>query len=178
MVSDERLAGRLRALIDDVPDFPRPGIVFRDITRLLADAGAFRDVVDAIAAPHRDAGIAAVAGIESRGFVVGGAVARALGAGFIAVRKEGKLPRTTLSEAYALEYGEAVLEVHADAIREGERVLLVDDLLATGGTAAAAATLLERLGARVMGLAFVIELAGLGGAAALGQRPHTSLVVI
>ena len=178
MVSDEQLAGRLRALIQDVPDFPRPGIVFRDITGLLADAGAFHDLVEAIAAPHRESRIGAVAGIESRGFVIGGAVAQSLGAGFVAVRKAGKLPRTTLSEAYALEYGEAVLEVHADAIREGERVLLVDDLLATGGTAAAAAILLERLGARVVSVAFVVELAGLGGAAALGRRPHTSLVVI
>ena len=178
MASADDLPGRLRALIHDVPDFPRPGIVFRDITGLLADGPAFHDAVDAIVDAHRDDGIESVAAIESRGFVLGGAVAYALGAGFVAVRKGGRLPRTTISQSYALEYGEAVLEVHADALPRRERVLVVDDLLATGGTAAAALTLLERLGAEVAGLAFLVELTGLGGAAALAGRPYTALVII
>jgi len=178
MVRDEQLAERLRSHIRDVPDFPQPGVVFRDITALLADATAFGEAVAAMAGSFRDDAVSAVAGIESRGFILGGAVAHALGAGFIAVRKQGRLPRRTISEAYRLEYGEAVLEAHADAVGEGERVLVVDDLLATGGTAAAAASLLDRLGARVVGLAFLVELAGLGGAAALGSRRHTSLVVL
>ena len=178
MVRDEQLAERLRSHIRDVPDFPQPGVVFRDITALLADATAFGEAVAAMAGSFRDDAVSAVAGIESRGFILGGAVAHALGAGFIAVRKQGRLPRRTISEAYRLEYGEAVLEAHADAVGEGERVLIVDDLLATGGTAAAAASLLDRLGARVVGLAFLVELAGLGGSAALGSRQHTSLVVL
>ncbi|MBV8194163.1 MAG: adenine phosphoribosyltransferase [Candidatus Dormibacteraeota bacterium] len=178
MATDQALAARLRALIHDVPDFPKPGIVFRDITALLADARAFADTVNAIAEPHRAAGVAAVAGIESRGFILGGAVARELGAGFVAVRKQGRLPRATLTEAYNLEYGEAVLEVHADALSAGERVLIVDDLLATGGTATAAASLFERLGCQVVGLSFLVELAGLGGAEAVARWPHGALVVI
>ena len=174
----DELAMRLRSFIDDVPDCPRPGIVFRDLTRLLADAGAFAAATAAIAERWRGAEIAAVAGIESRGFIIGGAVARGLDAGFIAVRKQGRLPRATLAQSYSLEYGEAVLEVHADALGAGERVLVVDDLLATGGTAAAAAALLERLGATVVGLGFLVELAGLGGADALRGREATSLVVL
>ena|SRR5438309_953142 len=178
MVRDKRLSERLRALIRDVPDFPRPGVVFRDITVLLADAGAFGDVVTAMADPYREDAVAAVAGVESRGFILGGGVAHALGAGFIAVRKQGRLPRAAVSEAYSLEYGEAVLEAPADTVREGQRVLIVDDLIATGGTATATAALLDRLGARVVGLAFLVELAGLGGAGALGSRRYTSLIVL
>lgn len=177
MASDE-LAARLRALIRDVPDFPRPGIVFRDITGLLADAAALRDAVDAMAAAHRDAAIATVAGIESRGFILGGAIAHALGAGFLVVRKGGRLPRSTVAQAYQLEYGEAVLEVHADAVKRGQRVIVVDDLLATGGTAAATVALLRRLGAEVVACAFLVELDGLGGSRALGPIGHTSLVHI
>lgn len=177
MAADDVVA-RLRALIQDVPDFPRPGIVFRDITGLLADAAGFRDAVNELAAAHRTAAVAMVAGIESRGFILGGAIAHVLGAGFLAVRKQGRLPRSTVSEAYQLEYGEAVLEIHADAIRPGQRVLVVDDLLATGGTAAATVALLQRLGADVVGCAFLVELDGLGGGRALGSIGHTSLVHI
>jgi adenine phosphoribosyltransferase len=168
----------LRALIRDVADFPRPGIVFRDITALLADSAALRQGVDAMAEPWRTAGVTAVAGIESRGFILGGAIAYALGAGFVAVRKEGRLPRRTVSQAYQLEYGEAVLEVHADAVQAGQRVLVVDDLLATGGTAAATIALLRQVGADVAGCAFLIELDGLGGSHALGSIGHTSLLFL
>lgn len=173
---EQRLA--LRTLIQDVPDFPRPGIVFRDITGLLGDARAFGEAVDAMAEAWRTAQVTAVAGIESRGFILGGAIAHSLGAGFLAVRKQGRLPRATVSEAYQLEYGEAVLEVQADAVQPQQRVLVVDDLLATGGTAAAAAALLVRVGAEVAGCAFLIELAGLGGSHRLGQIRHTSLLLI
>ena len=168
----------LRALIRDVPDFPRPGIVFRDITVLLADATGFREAVDAMAASWDGAGVSAVAGIESRGFILGGAIAHELGAGFVAVRKQGRLPRMTVAEAYQLEYGEAVLEVHADAVQPDQRVLVVDDLLATGGTAAATVHLLQRIGADVVGCAFLVELDGLGGSRTLGQIGHTSLLLI
>ena len=175
---DSDPTGALRALIRDVADFPRPGIVFRDITVLLADASGFRQAVDAMAGAWRGAGVTAVAGIESRGFILGGAIAVALDAGFVAVRKQGRLPRTTVAEAYQLEYGEAVLEVHADAVQPGQRVLVVDDLLATGGTAAATVHLLHRLGADVAGCAFLVELDGLGGSRTLGQIGHTSVLVI
>ncbi|MBV8528506.1 MAG: adenine phosphoribosyltransferase [Candidatus Dormibacteraeota bacterium] len=168
----------LRALIRDVPDFPRPGIVFRDITVLLADPAGFRQAVDVMAERWREAEVTAVAGIESRGFILGGAIAHVLGAGFVAVRKQGRLPGTTVAEAYQLEYGEAVLEVHADAVQAGERVLVVDDLLATGGTAAATVHLLRRIGAEVVGCAFLVELDGLGGSGTLGQTGHTSLLLI
>lgn len=175
---DSDPTGALRALIRDVPDFPRPGILFRDITVLLADATAFGRAVDAMAGAWRGAGVTAVAGIESRGFILGGAIALTLEAGFVAVRKEGRLPRTTVAEAYQLEYGEAVLEVHADAVQPRERVLVVDDLLATGGTAAATVHLLRRLGADVAGCAFLVELNGLGGSRTLGQIGHTSVLLI
>jgi adenine phosphoribosyltransferase len=172
----EPLVERLRSLVREIPDFPRQGVLFRDITTLLRDAGAFRAAIDALVEAHRHAGVEVVAGVESRGFVLGGAVAYLLGAGFVPVRKQGKLPAQTISVAYALEYGEAVLEVHADAIRPGQRVLIVDDLLATGGTARASAELIERLGGQVVGIAFLIELAGFGGAEALGERSHVSLI--
>ncbi len=172
----EPLSGRLRALIRDVPDFPRSGVLFRDITTLLRDAQAFRAALDALAGVYRDAGVEVVVGIESRGFVLGGALAYLLGTGFVPVRKQGKLPYRTISAEYSLEYGEAVLEVHADAITPGQRVLIVDDLLATGGTAKATASLVERLGGVVVGIAFLIELSDLPGSAALGNRPHVSLV--
>ena len=178
MADAHALEQRLRALIRDVPDFPRAGIVFRDITTLVADPGGFRDAVDAMAAQWREARVTAVAGIESRGFILGGAIAHELGAGFVAVRKQGRLPRTTVAEAYQLEYGEAVLEVHADAVQPDQRVLVVDDLLATGGTAAATVHLLRRLGADVAGCAFLVELDGLGGSRTLGQIGHTSLLLI
>jgi adenine phosphoribosyltransferase len=176
MIQSLDLTERLRALVRDVPDFPRPGIVFRDITGLLGDAHAFAAAMDAIADAHRHDGVDLVAGIESRGFILGGAIAHTLRAGFIPVRKAGRLPSTTISATYSLEYGEAVVEIHADAVRPGQRVLIVDDLLATGGTAAAAASLVERLGGHVAGLAFLIELPDLGGASVLGGRPYTSLM--
>ena len=167
---------RLRSLIRDVPDFPRPGIVFKDITLLLGDAAAFTAAVSALAAPYLDAQVDIVAGIESRGFILGGAVADRLGAGFALVRKEGRLPSARISQAYTLEYGEAVIEMHSDAVKPGQRVLIVDDLLATGGTAGAAAALVDRLGGNILGFAFLIELSALEGSAALGGRPYLALL--
>src|ERR1700730_6957159 len=157
-IQERDVVERLRSLIRDVPDFPRPGIVFKDITLLLGDRTAFTDAVSALAEPYRDAGVDLVAGIESRGFILGGAVADRLGAGFALVRKEGRLPSTRISQAYTLEYGEAVIEMHSDAIKPGERVLIVDDLFATGGTAGAAGALVDRLRCRIVGFAFLIEL--------------------
>lgn len=153
----------LKSLIRDVPDFPVPGILFRDVTPLLRDPAGMRAVVEALAGEWRDRGVDAVAGIESRGFIFGAPLAMALGVGFVPIRKLGKLPARTVRRDYALEYGTATLEMHHDAVRPGERVLLVDDLLATGGTARAAAELVEEVGARVAGISFVIELAALGG---------------
>ena len=137
---------------------------------------AFAAAVSAMAEPYLDRGVEIVAGIESRGFILGGAVADRLGAGFALVRKEGRLPSTRISQSYTLEYGEAVVEMHADAIQPGQRVLIVDDLLATGGTAGAAAALVDRLGGDIVGFAFLIELSALGGSAALGGRPYTALL--
>jgi adenine phosphoribosyltransferase len=164
------------ALIRDVPDFPKPGITFKDITPLLADPEAFAEVVDRLAEPFVGRGITKVVGIEARGFVVAAPVAHRLGAGFVPVRKPGKLPWETASEAYELEYGTDELEVHLDAIAPGEKVLVVDDVIATGGTALAAARLVEGLGGQVVGLAFLLELAFLGGADRLGELPHVSLL--
>src|SRR3984893_3556107 len=176
MATGDGAVARLRSLIRDVPDVPRPGIIFKDITALLGDAGALRDAVDLMAAPYRDSGIEIVAGVESRGFILGGAVAYVLNAGFAPVRKKGRLPGTTISIAYELEYGEAVLEMHADALVRQPRVLVVDDLLAPGGTATAAASLVEQMGGHVVGLAFLIELSQLAGEVALGSRPHTAVM--
>ncbi len=170
------LGARLAAVVRAVPDHPRPGIVFRDITTLLADGRAFQEAVDALAQPYAGAGVDLVVGIESRGFILAAPVAYLLGAGFVPMRKQGRLPAATVSAAYVLEYGEAVLEVHADAVAHGQRVLIVDDVLATGGTATAAIELVEQLGGVVAGLAFLIELGGLGGSMALGGRAHTSLI--
>ncbi len=170
------ISARLAAIVRAVPDHPRAGIVFRDITTLLADGQAFAEAVDAIAATYADAQVDVVAGIELRGFILAGPIAYLLGAGFVPMRKQGRLPAATVSIPYALEYGEAVLEIHADAVTRGQRVLIVDDVLATGGTAAAAIELIERLGGVVAGLAFLIELDGLGGSAALGGRDHSSLI--
>jgi adenine phosphoribosyltransferase len=167
---------RLRAAIRDIPDFPQPGILFRDITPLLADAGALRLTVDLLAAAWRGDALDYIVGIESRGFLFGMPLAYALGTGFVPVRKAGKLPSATITEAYSLEYGTNTVEVHADAVQPGQRVLVVDDLLATGGTAAATVTLLRRLGAEVVGVAFVIELATLGGRARLGDVPTQTLI--
>jgi adenine phosphoribosyltransferase len=170
------LVVRLRSIIRDVPDFPRAGILFKDVTELLADPIAFRHAIDAIVAAFRDDAVDAVVGVESRGFILGGVVAYLLGVGFVPVHKQGKLPRATRSAAYSLEYGEAVLEIHEDALAPGRRVLVVDDLLATGGTAAATISLVEMLGAEVIGTAFLVELSEFGGAAPLGDRRRVSLV--
>lgn len=157
----------IRDLIRTIPDFPREGILFRDVTTLLADAGGLAATVEALAQPYAEARIAKIVGLEARGFILGGAVACCLGAGFVPVRKAGKLPGATLSQTYTLEYGEAAFELHEDAIAPGERVLIVDDLLATGGTAAAGVALAERLGAQIVACAFAVDLPDLGGRARL-----------
>jgi adenine phosphoribosyltransferase len=162
-------------LIRDVPDFPKPGIVFKDITPLLADAEAFRAMIDALVTPYRGR-IDAVLGIESRGFIIGAAAALALGTGIAIVRKPGKLPYRTHQASYQLEYGSDTLEIHHDAIGAGHRVLLIDDLLATGGTASAAIQLVERCGGRVAACAFVIELGFLDGRARLAPHEVHSLI--
>lgn len=160
----------LRGLVRDIPDFPKPGILFRDITPLLADGPGFREAIGRMAEPWRGR-VDRVLGIESRGFILGAPIAVELGVGLAIVRKPGKLPGDTLAMSYALEYGTDSLEIHADALAPGSRVLVVDDLLATGGTAAAAADLARQLGAEVVACAFLIELAGLGGRARLGATP-------
>jgi len=154
---------QLKNYIRDIPDFPKPGILFRDITPLLADKQAFSDAVKALAEPFADSAIDYVAAVEARGFIFGSAVAEALGAGFIPIRKKGKLPHKTTSVTYDLEYGTDTLEVHADAVADGGRILMVDDLLATGGTMAAACGLMEKLNAEIAALAFLIELTPLAG---------------
>lgn len=151
--------------VRDIPDFPKPGIVFKDLTPLMAQAEAFAATIEALIAPFRDARVRGVIGIEARGFIFGAAAARALGAGFIPMRKPGKLPAHTIAVDYALEYGSDRLEVHADALAPGERVLIVDDVLATGGTLAAAVRLCEQLGTDVVGAAVVAEIAALAGRA-------------
>lgn len=153
----------LRAHVRTIPDFPQPGVLFRDITPLLASGPAFRQVVDWLVGQYEREGIEAVVGIESRGFIFGCPLADRLGSGFIPIRKAGKLPADRHMAEYALEYGNSVLEIHQDALRDGQRVVIVDDLLATGGTAAAAAKLVELTGAHVVGMAFVIELTELAG---------------
>jgi len=158
----------VRAAIRDVPDFPKPGIVFKDITPVLSDGPLFRQVIDALVARWQGERIAKVVGIESRGFCFAAPLAYALGVGLTIVRKPGKLPWRTIREAYALEYGEAVLELHEDAFRAGDRVLVVDDVLATGGTAEAVGRLLRRQQAELVSYAFLVELGFLGGARKLG----------
>ena len=154
----------LAKVIRTIPDHPKPGIMFRDITTLLADARAFRRAVDELVQPFAGMKIDKVAGIEARGFILGGAVAHQLSAGFVPVRKKGKLPHKTWAVEYALEYGVDTIEMHLDAVLEGERVMLVDDLIATGGTALAAVDLLSRAKAMIVAAAFVIDLPDLGGA--------------
>lgn len=153
----------LKQHIRHVPDFPKAGILFYDITTLLRDPHGFRITVDMLSMPYHDRGIEAVVGIESRGFILGAAVAERIGAGFIPIRKPGKLPAKALKETYDLEYGKDALEIHEDAVRAGQRILIVDDVLATGGTASAAAKMVRRLGGELHGLAFLIELVGLDG---------------
>ena len=154
----------LRESIRSIPDYPKPGIMFRDITTLLGDARAFRRAIDELVQPWAGTKVDKVAGIEARGFILGGAVAHQLSAGFVPIRKKGKLPHTTVRVAYSLEYGIDEMEMHEDAVAPGERVILVDDLIATGGTATAAVSLLKRIGAEVEAACFVIDLPDLGGA--------------
>jgi adenine phosphoribosyltransferase len=167
---------RLKALIRDVPDFPKPGIIFKDITPLLADADGLRDAARAMADPYRKDKIDRVAGIESRGFILGAIVARELGVGFIPVRKPGKLPYNSTSVEYALEYGTDKLEVHTDACDRATRVLIVDDVLATGGTARATCELMERVGAEIVGLTFLVVLEFLKGRERLRDRRVESVL--
>lgn len=166
----------VRDYIRNIADFPHEGIMFRDVTTLFADARGFRMAIDQLLHPYAGVRIDKVVGLEARGFILGGAVAHQMSTGFVPVRKKGKLPGPVISEAYQLEYGEAVMEIHDDALKAGERVLIVDDLLATGGTAEAGIALCRRLGAEVIGCAFVIDLPELGGRArleAMGMPVHT-----
>ena len=167
----------IEALVREIPDFPLPGILFYDVTPVLKNPAGFKAAIDLFVDRFREERIDVVVGIESRGYIFGCPLAYALGAGFVPVRKPGKLPGTKFSEEYALEYGTNTLEIHDDAVGRGQRVLVVDDLLATGGTAAATGRLLARLGADVVGFAFLIELAFLNGRKALGEHPITSFVV-
>jgi len=166
----------LKGLIRTIPDYPQPGIMFRDVTTLLADAQGFKATIERLTEPYRKEPVDAVAGIEARGFILGGAVADRLGCGFIPLRKKGKLPYKTISQEYTLEYGIDVIEIHEDAIKSGERILLVDDLIATGGTAEAAIKLIERVGGKIIGAAFIIDLPELGGRVkieSMGANCHT-----
>jgi len=166
----------LKAKIRHVPDFPKAGILFYDVTTLLRDPDGFRLAVDSMALPYRDRGISAVVGIESRGFILGAAVADRIGAGFVPVRKLGKLPATTIRATYDLEYGSDSLEMHRDAIEPGQRVLIVDDLLATGGTSRATVNLVKEVGGAVAGISFLIELVKLNGRSRLaGENIHAIL---
>jgi len=165
----------VRDYIRTIVDFPHEGILFRDVTTLFADPRGFRMAVDQMLHPYTGRRIDKVVGLEARGFILGGAIAHQLGTGFVPIRKKGKLPAATISEAYTLEYGEAIVEIHDDAIRAGETILVVDDLLATGGTAEAGIKLVERLGGEIIGCAFVIDLPDLGGRAkleSLGMDVH------
>ena len=169
----------IKSAIRTIPDYPKPGILFRDITTLLGDARAFRAAVDQLVQPYAGMKIDKVAGLEARGFILGGAVAHQLSVGFVPVRKKGKLPHKVIGQDYELEYGTDRMEIHVDAITRGDKVLLIDDLIATGGTAFAGIKLLERAGANVVGCSFVIDLPDIGGAdklRALG-KPVTALVV-
>lgn len=168
----------LKKLVRTVPDYPKPGIMFRDVTTLLKDASGFKSCVERLAEPFETAGVEAVIGIEARGFILGGAVADRLGTGFVPFRKKGKLPWSTVGQEYQLEYGTDTIEVHEDGINARERILIVDDLIATGGTAEAAVKLIERMGGVAVGAAFVIDLPDLGGAEKIRQMgvPCHSLI--
>jgi adenine phosphoribosyltransferase len=160
----------LRRLIRSIPDYPKPGILFRDVTTLMGDPQGFKAAIEGLAAPYAGNQIDAVAGIEARGFILGGAVADRLGCGFIPIRKKGKLPWKTIGQQYQLEYGVDIIEIHEDAIKPGQRILIVDDLIATGGTAEAAAKLISRTGGLVAGAAFLVDLQDLGGIDVLRQH--------
>lgn len=166
----------LKSKIRIIEGFPKPGISFKDITTLLQDGQAWREAIKALADRYRDKGIDLVVGPEARGFIVGSALAYELGVGFVPVRKKGKLPGQTISSSYQLEYGHDTVEIHADAIQRGQRVLVVDDLLATGGTIKASIDLVKRLGAEIVGVAFLIELTDLGGRKALAEYDVQSLI--
>ena len=159
----------LKRLIRTIPDYPKPGIMFRDVTTLFLDVEGLAQSIDALAAPYRNSNVRLVAGIEARGFILGGAVAVALGCGFVPIRKKGKLPGKTIEQSYTLEYGVDTVEMHDDAVAAGDRVLIIDDLIATGGTAEAAALLLRSAKADIVGAAFVIDLPDLGGAKKLSS---------
>jgi adenine phosphoribosyltransferase len=173
-----RLAARVAAGLREVHDFPRPGILFRDITPVLADAPLFQDIIAHFAERYRAERIEVVAGIESRGFILGGALAAALGAGFAPIRKPGKLPHQRLRVDYELEYGTDALEAHLDAVATGSRVLVIDDVLATGGTACAAVQLMQQLGAEVTGAAFLLELGFLAGRERLAGVPLSTVLTV
>ena len=153
----------IKASVRTIPDYPKPGIMFRDITTLLGNARAFRRAVDELVHPYSGTGVSKIAGIEARGFILGGAMAHQLSAGFVPIRKKGKLPHTTVRVAYSLEYGVDEMEMHTDAVQPGEKVILVDDLIATGGTAEGAVKLLKQMGADIVAACFVIDLPDLGG---------------
>jgi adenine phosphoribosyltransferase len=172
------LAARVGTALRDVPDFPKPGIIFKDITPVLADAELFSEIVDHFASQYAGQGIDVVAGIESRGFILGGALARALGTGFTPIRKPGKLPHQRLRVDYELEYGTDALEAHLDAVATGSRVLVIDDVLATGGTACAAVQLMQQLGAEVTGAAFLLELGFLAGRERLAGVPLSTVLTV
>jgi adenine phosphoribosyltransferase len=172
----DELTGLITTLVRDVPDYPQPGVVFKDITPLLADGKAFAAVVDALAATY--APVDKVAGIEARGFILAAPVACCLGAGFVPIRKKGKLPGATFAQDYDLEYGTATIEVLTDAFEPGDRVLVIDDVLATGGTARATTDLVRRAGARVTGLSVLLELSFLHGRAKLTDLPVTALLTV
>lgn len=167
---------KIKSVIRDVPDFPKKGIIFKDITPLLASPQTFRDAIRIIADRYKERGIAEVLGIEARGFILAAPIAVELGAGFVPARKKGKLPYKTVSAAYALEYGEDALQIHKDAFRKGEKVLIVDDVLATGGTAGAACALVEKLGGKVEAVAILIELEFLKGREKLSGYDLFSLI--
>jgi adenine phosphoribosyltransferase len=174
--ADAGLAELIKARVRDVPDYPKPGIVFKDITPLLGDGAALRAVVSGLASGHGP--VDKVAGIEARGFILAASAACQLGAGFVPVRKQGRLPGPTYAQSYELEYGTATLEVHQDAFQPGERVLIVDDVLATGGTAEATVSLIRRTGAQIVGLAVILELTFLGGRARLPGEPLRVLLAV
>lgn len=169
-------SSRLRSAIRDIPDFPKKGILFRDITPVLGDADLFRTAIAAFVKICRDAKAEKIAGIDARGFLFGATVAYELGLGFVPIRKKGKLPFRTITQSYDLEYGSSEVEIHTDAFNDGEKVVLIDDLLATGGTAGAAIKLIRHSGAEVVAAAFLIELSELGGRAVLGGVPVISIV--
>jgi len=172
----DKATQNIRQIIRDIPDFPKPGVVFKDITPLLSSAPLFKQTIDLMAERYQGRGVNTILGIESRGFIIGAALAYTLGVSFCIVRKPGKLPYATHSASYELEYGSDALEIHRDGLQPGSRVLIVDDLLATGGTAAAAAALVSQLFAEVVEFAFVIELTFLGGRERLGPRGVYSII--